>query len=559
MAKKRRRFSDKTRRPTRSEPLSGNSTEAKTKIAEKYHWLAIVVLSAIVAAIFHFSVLNIPDLDSFYYIRLAWMYRTRGLFDVDFPWIQYSVIKNLSSCLWYGFGLFLIPFTYFEDLVIGIKLAGTFLTVVALSLYYWVIKRGELKMALLWPFLFFFSTPNVMSQFLMTRPQLISLALSPLLFSFLIGRFETVNGPESEDTRANVAPLFLTSFGLAWFHLNFVWLVALILAVITVIAWIVEKKLAWRPIAAVVTGALLGWLARPNALGAAKLLYIQVVQQLLEKQSGLRLLLGRENLPLSSADFVYSFIPFTSLWALAILIMAGFVISRVNAQSSAKRILLWSSLALSCVFFLLTLFVGRRSYNLWAEFGIIFIASVFTYVISSFSVRARKTVRNIAIGGIVGIFIFVASDSTSKTIANISRAGYPPDMLRSAALWLKENSQPGDVVFNVTWSHFSPLFFWNQQNYYVGGLDPIFQYAYDPKLYWKFHHIATSTVPQKTCAVAVCRNEVLEDTYDVLVRDFKAKYVVVGKQQRTAYQFFEKDARFDKKLETWREVVYLVK
>jgi len=525
-------------------------------MAQKYHWILIVIVSAVVASIFHFSFLNIPDLDSFYYIRLAWMYRTRGLFDVDFPWIPYSVIKNFSSSLWYGFGIFLIPFTYFDDMVTGIKVAGAFLTIAALSLYYWVMKRDELQMALLWPFLLFFSAPNVMYQFLMTRPQLISLALGPLLFSLLVNRSATADRSESEAARTNIVPLVLTSLGLVWFHLNFIWLAALILAVITVTAWIVEKKLEWRRIAAVVAGALLGWLARPNPLGAAKLLHIQIVQQLLEKQSGLTLLLGRENLPLSSAVFARNFIPFTSLWVLAILIMAGFVVSRVNAQSSAKRILLWSSLTLSFVFFLLTVFVGRRSYNLWAEFGIIFIAGVFTYIISF---RAQRTIRNIAIGAIVGFFIFVASDSTSKTIVSIPRIGYPPDMLRSAALWLKKNSQPGDVVFNLSWSNFSPLFFWNQQNYYVGGLDPIFQYAYDPKLYWKFHHLATNPLAAKTCAAAVCSKETLEDTYEVLVRDFKAKYVVVGKQQRSAYQFFERDIRFQKQLETKQEVVYLIK
>ncbi len=115
----------KTVRAGRSGRRAENATETKIKTAEKYHWILIIILSTIVAAIFHFSFLNIPDPYSFYYIRLAWHYRTRGLFDVDFPWIQYSVIKDLSSSLWYGFGLFLIPFTYFDDLVFGIKVAGS--------------------------------------------------------------------------------------------------------------------------------------------------------------------------------------------------------------------------------------------------------------------------------------------------------------------------------------------------------------------------------------------------------------------------------------------------
>ena len=391
----------------------------------------------------------------------------------------------------------------------------------------------------------------------MTRPQLLSVALSPLLFSLLVTRTDNPDRSESDSTRRCVVLVFLTSFALTWFHLNFVWLAAVVLTVVTVIAGLVEKRLPWKSIAAVLAGAILGWLARPNPLGAARLLYIQVVQQLLEKQSGLTLLLGTENLPLSSTILFRNFIPFSLLWLSAMVIMAAFL-SHANARSPAQRIFLWSSLALSWIFFLLTVFVGRRSYNLWTAFGVIFIAGVFTYVISSRASLTGRTIRNIAICAIVGISIFLAFDSTSKTINFISRSGYPPDMLRGAALWLKENSRPGDVVFNLRWSNFSPLFFWNQQNHYVGGLDPIFQYAYDPKLYWKFHHLAANPSVWQTCAAAVCSKEMLEDIYEVLVRDFKAKYVVVGKQHRAAYDFFERDVRFDKKFETNHEAVYLI-
>src|SRR5262249_40239096 len=141
-----------------------------------------------VALFFHLYSQNIPDPDSFYYSRLAWVYRSGSLVNVDFPWIQYSVMKNLSSSLWYGFGILLIPFTYFNDLIFGIKLASIFLTSSALSLYYFAIKLNDLKPAWLWPLLFFFSALNVTGQFLMARPQIVSLPLSFLLFSLLIRR-----------------------------------------------------------------------------------------------------------------------------------------------------------------------------------------------------------------------------------------------------------------------------------------------------------------------------------------------------------------------------------
>lgn len=521
--------------------------------------ISFIITAAVVAGFFHFSFANISDLDSFYYIRLASLYWTRGFFNVEFPWLPYSAITHLSSSLWYGFGLFLIPFTYFDDLVLGIKVAGFVLAVMALSLYYLVMRTRGLKMAFLWPFVLFFSSPNVLSQFLMTRPQLISLAVSPILFSLLVHRPEPANRCGTKDATNNLVALFLTSFSLVWFHLNFVWLAALILVTVTIVEWIVEKRLEWRQIAVVLAAAVLGWLARPNPLGAAELLYIQVVQQLLERQSGVRLWLGMENLPLGSAVVVRNFIPFMTLWFLAILVWAGLVFPRVSVESSAKRILLWSSLALSVIFFSLTIFVGRRAYNLWATFGVIFIAGVFTYIVASSSSVADKTIRTVITYLMVGIFTFGAYHSISKTIVSMSTYGYPPDTLKSAALWLKENSQPGDIVFNVNWSHFSPMFFWNQKNYYVGGLDPIFQYGYDPKLYWKFHHIATSATADKTCAAAVCSKEMFEDSYEVIKRDFKAKYIIVGKRHLSAHHFFERDERFDKKLETGREEIYLIK
>ncbi len=76
----------------------------------------MIVPFVAIAAVFHLLSPNLLDLDSFCYIRLAWMYRDRGLLDGEFPWLPYSAIKDLSSSLWYGFGVVLIPFTYFDDL-----------------------------------------------------------------------------------------------------------------------------------------------------------------------------------------------------------------------------------------------------------------------------------------------------------------------------------------------------------------------------------------------------------------------------------------------------------
>jgi hypothetical protein len=140
-----------------------------------------------------------------------------------------------------------------------------------------------------------------------------------------------------------------------------------------------------------------------------------------------------------------------------------------------------------------------------------------------------------------------------------SHGGIPPDRLETAGRWLEEHSEAGDIVFNVRWFEFSPLFFWNQKNFYVGGLDPIFQYAYDPGLYWRCHHLSGKDSVAFTCGVPVCRDGTREDTYGALVKDFKARYVVVGKRLNPElYQFFAGDRRFEQTVDTPREAVFRI-
>jgi len=121
----------------------------------------------------------------------------------------------------------------------------------------------------------------------------------------------------------------------------------------------------------------------------------------------------------------------------------------------------------------------------------------------------------------------------------------PPDRLRAVALWLQDNAQPGDVVFNVNWGMFPELFFWNDEQHYVSGLDPIFLYAYDPRLYWETHYLQTGQATDTTWDSYEPGDEAGESTYTALRRDFNADYVVLGVRQNPGlYDFLRQDSRF---------------
>jgi len=511
---------------------------------------------SLVAAFFHFTYPNIPDSDSFFYMREAWQLRAAGIFSAEFPWTYHSVIRSFSASLWYGFGVFLIPFSFLNSLTVAIKIAGFLFTSALLLVVCFVVRRHNTKIPFVWALIFFFAAPNVTYQLLMMRPQTLSLIFSAIFFSFLIVPQRERQYKERRSDALKYGVVFFSSFIIAWLHFNLVWVPLLILAVAQIAQLMFREKLDFKAIGATLVGMVLGLVLRPNALGALKLFYVQVVKQIFEKQSGLPLLFGAENFPLSANILFKNFTPFLIVWGAALLFLGWqWFRGRGDVQKRDVHAHLFSisSAILSVIFFLLTILVARRAYDFWALFGVFAIAGGATEFLKQFH-RFR-----LALWSAIGIFVlFLALFSGAKTIKSLERAS-PPDRMREVAVWLERNSAPRDIVFNVNWSHFSPLFFWNQKNYYVGGLDPIFQYEYNPSLYWKFHYLSSDDLAEKTCPAPACTLEMLEDTHRVLRDDFQAKFVVLDKRQNPrVYRFLSTDSRFKKEFESDYESVFRV-
>ncbi len=116
-----------------------------------------------------------------------------------------------------------------------------------------------------------------------------------------------------------------------------------------------------------------------------------------------------------------------------------------------------------------------------------------------------------------------------------------PYQSRAAAEWLKNNSRPGEIVFHVNWGQFPELFYWNQHNRYIGGMDPIFQYAYDKGLYWKAHHLLVGNAVDHTWGTPEAKGTNPEDTYTVIRRDFKASYIFLEKYRSPALFLHARD------------------
>ena len=509
----------------------------------------ILLACFLMPAIFILKADKVLDPDSFYHIRHAWLYRTSGVFQTDFPWTQFSVIRLNASDIWYGFHIVLIPFTYFSDLIKGIYFSAIFFAGAALAVFYFVLRRHGIGYSFFWVVLLYFSTPDFIFRLNMSRPQTISVGLLALLFSFLV-------------KPTGFWPLVAISAALVFIHLIFSWAALVISAVVIAVIFIIQKRLDWKNLLAVLSGLVIGWLLRPNSFGALKILKTQFVDLLAVKQAGLPLLFGEELRPLIFETVRYKLIPFLVLWGIGIAILIWMMRKKIFMADAQTKVFIFGSLVNTIIFFLLAVFSGQRATDFMAMFGIFFVASLFFWWTIY---RKNHFVKfsagfNAAMLGIAAIFLIMVFRHTVifNTYANADYVSQP-DRLKEASIWLKENSQPGEIVFHTAWDSFPALFFWNQKNYYINGMDPIFEYSFSPSLYWEQHIMAVAG-RRFTCGSLPCNEKSGKSLWEAMRKDFGASYAIVELDRNPSLNHnLETDPQFSKVFSNESEVIYRLK
>jgi hypothetical protein len=142
---------------------------------------------------------------------------------------------------------------------------------------------------------------------------------------------------------------------------------------------------------------------------------------------------------------------------------------------------------------------------------------------------------------------------------NVRYVAQPPDRMAEVAAFLAERSAPGDVVFHARWDNFGPLFAHNRVNRYLGGMDPIFQYAHDPGRYWQYFFLSADATTEYTCDAFPCYEGQATGTWPAIARVFGARWVVVEPVRNPKLTRFLEDADlFRVALRTRREVVFEV-
>lgn len=450
-----------------------------------------------------------PDPDSFYHAKLAVLLARFGVI-YDFPWLSATTLRFGFIDHHFLYHLLLVPFVSFLPPLIGIKVATALFGSLVILTIYWFLKQLKVSGAL-WYCMFLLTINPFIFRLNLAKATALSLVLLFLTAYFIFNRRYTV--------------LLLTSFIFVWLYGG--WPIALALALIYFILSIIWP-IQWRgmiiakfgklkvvfqnfsSLMHVLIGCIVGLVLFPYFPKNLAFYWQQTFKIAVVNYQKI-IAVGGEWYPYHFSDLVLACLP---LFILLVLALIGFIIT-IRKQTVNS----WFFLILSVIFFAFTL-KSRRYVEYFVPLSVVFSA----VSINNYQAEARKWLESFLPRCLVMCLPLILLLAFSpfffqdlKSVKDSYDQGISINKFSAASSWLKNNAASGEIVFNCDWDEFPELFYYNDQNYYIVGLDPTFMYEYNHAMYQEWLNITTG--------------QPVNNLYGSIKEVFNAKYVLVDYNQ----------------------------
>lgn len=451
--------------------------------------LELTFIYLVSLAIFHhyqFLSPYLPGTDGYYHAKFAYLLRTGG-FIRDFKWASMSLWAERFSDKEFLYHVYLIPFTFYRDLMTGMKAATILLAAASVTSFYAILKLNRVRHAWLWWSLLLVSGGYFLYRNNMPRPQVLSIILALWSIHFVLHRKRT----------ALAFLCFVYAHCYTAFHLP------LIFAVIASTNRLVfERELDWKTPATAAGAMLLGMVVHPYFPRNFEFFYVQNLFTLwMNLEGGVNLHMGGEVSPMSTRKLIVVnaslLIPYCAAYFTALH-------GRPKADVETRSMFLISLalLMLMCMF--------KR----FAEYAV-----PATFLFCAFSFRPQLNKIDIAdwsrrhgMAGFLAICLLaVLSVHSYLDVAPQFRGAKEP-RLKSSAEFLLDRTEPDEVVFTCDWDDAPTLFFYNHKNRYLVFLDPNFMFYWDRDRWKRWYDLANGRLKG--------------ETYDALKGEFKVRYGV---------------------------------
>lgn len=424
-----------------------------------------------------------PD-DHYFHFKYAYLLRTQG-WDVvqNFDWIYLTGLANSDSR--YTVNLFqisLIPFTFIDDQLFALHVADAFYASVVFAILYYLLRKTNVKHALLWTFLLF------------------GFMYFPL--RMLFGRaFVLITGVMFLEMYFAVekkykAVFFVSLLHVLWHHSTF-FMPFVAVGVVEMSRYLVYQRFFYKNVIAVLCGVIFGMIFYPgfpgSLFGWSKALF--AIQSDATMNEGMISLGGSE---LYAKDFMGQMVDAEIIIALFIFCVIAVIFiyavfkrqyTTFSFDDSDHKTLLWSiSLFIWMIIMMLgSISISGRVFDFLIP-AIFFLSGIVTTFLLKKEIINMRQPFNIYMR--TGVMIFVVIFFLQSCIAIYeSKNSFDFQPTQKAALWIRDHSQEKEGVFLYNWSSFSMLFFANAHNVYSMGIEPMALMGYDESLYWKYYNI----------------------------------------------------------------------
>ena len=492
--------------------------------------------------IFLLSKPTFADVDSFYHAKMALQMEQSGVV-TDMHWMRFSILNTYFADQYFLYHAALIPFVKFFGGLLGTKIAAIFFASFAVTAFYWLQKKLHYSQAFLSTLLLLLPSAFL---FRLNLAKAQPLAFS-LLYIFIYFLFQK-----------NAKLIFLLSFLFVWLHGS--WPLSMVVVFLFFFSQVIEiffsgqKDLkAYRSVfvssipifLTCFFGSLFGLIVNPYFPKNLIFYWQQIIQIAVINYKNV-IDVGGEWLAYGFLDFVTN-----ANISLFIFLFCFFIFVR-NVKKIDRQG--WFFLLSSLVFLIMAV-KSRRNIEYFIPFSILSgswtINRFFEHItVKDFFLKIQKYFLNQKFLWPFGIFLLsvfpLVIVSGYLQIKKSHDNGYAFDYLSGSSLWLKENSSAGQLVFTSSWDEFPMLFYNNDQNVYLVGLDPTFFYNYNRPLYLEWRDVTSG----KSC----------DNMYSIIKEKFMADYVLLtlpkfqdfahalDEDQRFFLQYSDNEARVYKVL-----------
>ena len=400
--------------------------------------------------------------DAYYHIRWSSMLRASAPRLPAFTWLPLTILRAPAFVdQHFLFHVLLMPFAL-GDLRLGAKLAAPLFSAFAFACVFSLLVMYRINYHWLWLIPLAVGSEPFLYRMSMTRAPSLALALLALGAYLILER--------------RFVPLAVLTFIFVWLY-NLFPLIIVFAAAHTLTVWLSERRLDFTAVYATAAGATLGLIINPYFPKDFVLIFKHVHMLLAEKTA---IDVGGEWYPYDTWEMLTRNVIIFALFFAALLVFDF----RKRLQDHKPLFFL----ILTTMFLLMSLRWGRFI-EYWPPFAVLFSAFAFDSEGPLFPPRIRVQFGIAALTtalGVIGILNIRGARAEIRGLRD-------PSAMRGASAWLAAHTPAGSIVFNADWVVFPELFYYNEHNVYVAGLDPRYLLDAQPELWKLYDNITEGT------------------------------------------------------------------